>query len=265
MSSSLQTKSRQVDGTLTDAASHAADSVDSAAQGDDLGVGEALLSRRSVRAYLPRDVPSATLRRLLELAAHSASNSNSQPWQVHVVTGEARSRLTTAVLAAHDTGARVHQREYDYQPAPQEWEEPYKARREAFGDSLYRGALGILPMDTKRRVAHHRRNYEFFGAPVGIFLTVSRNPRDGAMVDAGIFLQALMLAARGEGLDTCPQASWLDFFPVIREHLDVPEDQVIICGLALGYADHGHLANRVRTQRAPTSAWVKYYGDGRLD
>jgi nitroreductase len=227
-----------------------------------LTVSQAVLSRRSIRAYLPTPVPSAAVARLLELAARSASNSNSQPWEVHVVTGEAKSALTGAVLAAHDAGRRVERREYDYQPAPGDWIEPYKGRRGAFGDLLYRGALGIAPDDTPGRLGHHRRNYEFFGAPVGLFLTVSRNARDGALVDAGMFLQALMLGARSVGLDTCPQASWIDFFPEVRKQLNIKPDQVIVCGVSLGYADHDHPANRVATDRAPSSSWVTVHGGG---
>jgi len=229
-----------------------------------LTVSQALQSRHSVRAYLPTPVSAGTVGRLLDLAARSASNSNSQPWEVHVVTGEVKTALTRAVLAAHDDGRRVERREYDYQPEPNEWTEPYKGRRGAFGDQLYRSALGIEPDDTPARLAHHRRNYEFFDAPVGLFLTVSRTARAGALVDAGMFLQALMLGARGEGLDTCPQASWIDFFPVLREHLDIKADQVIVCGLSLGYADHDHPANRVVTDRAPASSWVTMH-DGVAD
>ena len=108
---------------------------------------------------------------------------------------------------------------------------------------------------------HHRRNYDFFGAPVGIVLTVSRHPLDGALVDAGLFLQALMLAARGAGLDTCPQASFIDFYPILRQHLDLPDDQLIVCGLALGYADPEHRLSQYITPREAVASFATFYGD----
>ncbi|MFD9668865.1 nitroreductase [Rhodococcus sp. NPDC059968] len=226
-------------------------------------VEQALLSRRSVRAFLSTPVPHRDVERLLELAARSASNSNSQPWQVHVVTGAVKSRLTSALLAAHDSEGRVGTREYNYQPKPDEWVEPFRARRRKFGEGLYGNTLGIAATDSAARLAHHRRNYDFFGAPVGIILTVSRHPLDGALVDAGLFLQALMLAARGAGLDTCPQASFIDFYPVLRRHLDIPDDQLIVCGLALGYADREHRLSRYSTPRETVASFATFYGDPR--
>ncbi|MFF2114596.1 nitroreductase [Rhodococcus koreensis] len=224
-------------------------------------VEQALLSRRSVRAFLPTPVPRDDIEHLLELAARSASNSNCQPWQVHVVTGSVKTRLTSELLAAHDCGDRVSTREYNYQPKPNEWAEPFRTRRRRFGESLYGNALGIAATDSAARLAHHRRNYDFFGAPVGIILTVSRNPLDGALVDAGLFLQALMLAARGAGLDTCPQASFIDFYPVLRRHLDIPDDQLIVCGLALGYADNEHRLSRHHTPREAVASFTTFYED----
>lgn len=228
---------------------------------DDMTVEQALLSRRSVRAFLPTPVTRDDVEHLLELAARSASNSNCQPWQVHVVTGSAKTRLTSALLAAHECEEHVSTREYNYQPKPDEWAEPFRTRRRQFGEGLYGNTLGIAANDSAARLAHHRRNYEFFGAPVGIILSVSRHPLDGALVDAGLFLQALMLAARGAGLATCPQASFIDFYPVLRRHLDIPDDQVIVCGLALGYADHEHRLSRHRTPREPVASFATFHGD----
>jgi nitroreductase len=228
---------------------------------EDMTVEQALLSRRSVRAFLPRPVPRHDVERLLALAARSASNSNCQPWQVHVVTGSVKTRLTSALLAAHDSEGRASVREYNYQPAPDEWAEPFRTRRRRFGEGLYGNALGIAASDSAARLAHHRRNYDFFGAPVGIILTVSRHPLDGALVDAGLFLQALMLAARGAGLDTCPQAAFIDFYPVLRDCLDIPEDQLIVCGLALGHADREHRLDEHSTTREAVASFATFYGD----
>jgi nitroreductase len=220
-----------------------------------MDVVEALSRRRSCRGYLRKPVPAEVVERLLGLASRSASNSNSQPWQVHVVTGAAKRRLTADLLAAFDADDRG--REYDYQPA--EWPEPFGARRREFGDRLYGEALGIGRDDAARRLAHHRRNYDFFGAPVGMILTVSRSPRQGALVDAGLFLQALMLAAAAAGLDTCAQASLIDFSAVLRRNLRIPDEQLIVCGLSLGYGDRDHSSIRCRTARLPVSSFATFH------
>jgi nitroreductase len=224
-------------------------------------VEEALLTRRSVRAFRPEPVPRAEVERLLALASRSASNSNCQPWHVHVLTGEPKRRLTEALWRALHEDGRVTEREFPYQPAAEDWEEPFRSRRRRFGESLYRDTLGLAADDTDGRLGHHRRNYDFFGAPVGLILTVSRRPLAGALVDAGLFLQALMLAARHAGLDTCPQASFLDFHPVLRQHLAIPDDRIVVCGLALGHADHEHRLSRHRTPREPVGSFTTFHGD----
>lgn len=221
-------------------------------------VEEALLTRRSCRAFLATPVPRAEVERLLALAARSASNSNCQPWQAHVLTGAAKRALTEDLLRAHDAGRR-EAGEFDYQPGADRWPEPFRSRRRGFGEGLYRDALGIPAGDTARRLEQHRRNYDFFGAPVGMILTVSREPLLGALVDAGLFLQALMLAARGAGLHTCAQASLIDYYPVLRRHVSVPDDHVIVCGVALGYADDGHRLGAHRTAREPVASFATFY------
>jgi nitroreductase len=222
-------------------------------------IEEALLTRRSCRAFLPTPVPRAEIERLLELAARSASNSNCQPWQVHVLTGAAKRALTADLLAAFDADGRAAEGEYDYQPGADQWPEPFRSRRRGFGEKLYREALGIAAEDTAGRVRHHRRNYEFFGAPVAMIVTVSTGPLLGALVDAGLFLQALMLAARGRGLHTCAQASLIDFHPVLRRHVAIPADHLIVCGLSLGYADDGNRVSTLRTSREPIASFASFY------
>jgi len=226
-----------------------------------MDVEEALRTRRSTRAFLPTPVPRARIERLLALATHSASNSNSQPWHVHVLTGAAKRALAEAIWEVLDADGRMVRAEYPYQPTPDSWAEPFRTRRAEFGSRLYHDTLGCAADDIVRRDAHHRRNYDFFGAPVGIVLTVSSRPLAGALVDAGLFLQALMLAARHDGLDTCPQASFIDFSPVLRQHLPVPDDHVIVCGLALGYADPTHGLNGLRTPREPVDRIATFHED----
>jgi nitroreductase len=225
-------------------------------------VSEALGTRRSVRAFRPTPVGRDEVERLLAVASRTASNSNTQPWRVHVVTGDVKRRLAEDLWEALDAGRRHPQPGYTYQPAPDAWVEPFRSRRAAFGDQLYRQCLGVEHDDAEGRDRHHRRNYEFFGAPVGMILTVSAHPLDGALVDAGQFLGGLMLAAREAGLDTCAQASFIDFHRVLRRHLAIPDDQIVVCGVALGYADHEHPLDEVVTPREPVSAFATFHGDG---
>jgi nitroreductase len=224
-------------------------------------VEEAVLSRRSVRAFLPTPVPRAQVEHLLALASRSASNSNGQPWQVHVLTGEPKRRLTQALWEALDRGGRAAELEYPYQPPVDEWREPFRSRRARFGEGLYRDTLALESSDAVGRLAHHRRNYDFFGAPVGLILTVSRHPRASALVDAGLFLQSLMLLARQAGLHTCPQACFIDYHPVLRDQLGIPDDQIVVCGVALGHADDDHRLSRLRTHREPVSSFTTFHGD----
>jgi nitroreductase len=226
-------------------------------------VEEALLTRRSVRAFLPTPVPREEVERLLALASLSASNSNCQPWHVHVLTGEPKRRLTLALWEALDAGGRVAECEYPYQPESDAWPEPYRSRRASFGHGLYRETLGIEASDGQGRRGHHRRNYDFFGAPVGMILTVSRHPLASGLIDAGLFLQALMLIARQAGLDTCAQASFIDFYPVLRRHLDLPDDQIVVCGLAVGHADNGHRLSTLWTPREAVRCFTTWHGDDR--
>ena len=204
-------------------------------------------------------VPRAEVERLLELAARSASNSNCQPWQVHVLTGAAKQALTVDLLEAFDAEGRAEVSEFAYQPQADQWPEPFRSRQQAFGESLYRDVLGIAADDATGRRGHHRRNYEFFGAPVALIVTVSRGPLLSALVDAGLFVQALMLAARGTGLHTCPQASLIDFHPVLR----------LVCRGSrrlgdrmrdrAGLADDSHRVSSRRSSREPITSFARFY------
>jgi nitroreductase len=215
----------------------------------------AITSRRSVRGFLPDTVPEATVREILEVAARAPSGTNIQPWHVWVVAGETRARLTKAVLAARETD----QEDNDYPYYPEKWREPYISRRRKVGFDLY-GLLGIVKGDKERMWAQFGRNYEFFGAPVGIIFTMERDMVPGTWLDMGMFLQSVMIAARARGLDTCPQAAWIGFHKVVRSVLPLPDDHVMICGMSLGYADDNQPENRLVTVREPVDVFAKFYG-----
>lgn len=214
---------------------------------------DAITSRRSVRAFTNQPVPEATVTRILEAAARAPSGTNMQPWRTTVVTGAARDRVSDAVMAARKSGEE-HEAEFKYYP--QVFPEPYISRRRKVGWDMY-GLLGIKKGDKERMTAQHDLNFTFFGAPVGMFFTIHKTLEIGSWLDYGMFIQNVMTAARAEGLDTCPQAAWAHFHKIIRRELSVPEDETVVCGLALGYEDKTAPINALRTDRAPLSDWVR--------
>jgi len=217
-----------------------------------------MTSRRSIRAFLPDPVPRADIERIIAAAARAPSGTNTQPWHVHVLTGAARDRMAAAVCHAFDTEADAHQYEYDYYP--DEFFEPYLSRRRKVGFDLY-GLLGIAKGDKAAMQAAHRRNYEFFGAPVGLMFVIDRRMGKGSWLDYGGFMQSVMLAARALGYDTCPQAAWIQFHKIVREQLELPDNYQLVCGMALGRADPDAAANRLVTERAPLADFVKFHSE----
>jgi len=218
-------------------------------------VAEAITSRRSVRAYLDRAVPRATIEAILRIAAQAPSGSNIQPWRVHVLTGAALERLRGAMKDAFLAGA-PHERAYKYYTEPVF--EPYLARQRACGWGLY-GTLGIGRGDRDKSRAYRATNYEFFGAPVGMVFTIDHRLELGSWLDYGMFLQSIMVAARGFGLDSCAEASIAEFHPIIREQLAVPEGEMVICGIALGYADPDAIINGFRTTREEVESFTSFH------
>jgi nitroreductase len=222
-------------------------------------VDEAITSRRSIRAFLPTPVPRATIEQILAVAARAPSGTNTQPWKVSVLTGEAKAGLTRRIRAAYDDPAQrsTHTEEYAYYPT--EWVPPYIDRRRKVGWDLY-ALLGIGKGDKARMHEQHGRNYAFFDAPVGLIFTIDRVLRQGSWLDYGMFLQNVMVAARARGLDTCPQAAFTQFHRVIEEHLQLPPQEMVVCGMSLGHADPAAVENTLVTERAPVSEFVRFVG-----
>ena len=218
----------------------------------------AITSRHSVRAYLPTPVPRAEIEALLDIAARAPSGTNTQPWHVHVLTGAARERFCDRLCAAFDDPAQraAHTEEYAYYPT--EWVSPYIERRRKVGWDLY-GLLGIAKGDKQRMHLQHGRNYRYFDAPVGLFFTVDRELEEGSLLDYGMFLQSVMVAARGRNLHTCPQAAFLKFHRQIADLLDIPAGQMLVCGMSLGYADTSSVENSLVTEREPVSAFTTFH------
>ena len=220
-------------------------------------VDDAITSRHSMRAFLPTPVPRETVEDILRLAARAPSGTNTQPWQVHVLIGAARQRLSDRICAIHEDPAELarHEREYDYYP--KEWTSPYIDRRRKVGWDLY-ALLGIAKTDKDAMHRQHGRNYRFFDAPVGLIFSIDRALQQGSWLDYGMFLQNLMVAARARGLHTCPQAAFTQFHRVIAEELAFKPDQMLVCGMALGYADPAAVENSLVTERADVSEFTRF-------
>jgi nitroreductase len=228
-----------------------------------LTAAEAITSRMSVRAFKKDAVSKEAILNLLNIAARAPSGTNTQPWKAYVVEGQSLQQLCEKVCAAYDSIAANPELAKEYQPAydyyPTKWFSPYIDRRRENGWGLY-GLLGITKGDKDKMHAQHRKNFEAFGAPVCIFFTIDKELGRGSMLDYGMFLQNMMVAAKGEGLDTCPQAAWNDYAKIILPLIGAKENEMLVCGMALGYADKNEIVNTFHTPRVSAgdfTTWVK--------
>jgi nitroreductase len=216
--------------------------------------------RRSIRAFTQAPVGHDVLHRILETAARSPSGTNMQPWHVYVLSDGARDTLVARVKAVRAMEPEREQGphpfgEYNYNPEP--LREPYRGRRKAVGWGLY-SLLGIAHGDRAASWIAAGRNFEFFGAPIGLIFTLDRDLGMGSWLDLGIFMQSVMLAARGEGLDTCCQAAWRHYHDLIREVAPIPQQEIVACGMSLGHADLAAVANRLHSEREPVEAFARF-------
>jgi nitroreductase len=224
----------------------------------DTPIDTVIKSRRSVRAFLPTAVAREDIEAILETASAAPSGTNLQPWkQVYVVSGDALARISQALLEAHDDPARDERYQEEYPYYPRQWVSPYIDRRRKVGWSMY-GLLGIDKTEKHKMHAQFGRNYRFFDAPVGLFFTIDRVLELGSWLDYGMFLQNVMIAARGRGLDTCPQAAFTPFHSVLAPMLGLAENEQLVCGMSLGYADPDAPVNRLRTEREAVQSFTTF-------
>jgi nitroreductase len=220
-------------------------------------VDAAITSRHSIRAYLPTPVPREVIEQILAVAARAPSGTNTQPWQVHVLTGAAKGALSRDIRAAYDDPSERERHTEAYAYYPTEWKSPYIDRRRKVGWDLY-GLLGITKGDKARMHEQHGRNFAFFDAPVGLIFTIDTVMQQGSWMDYGMFLQNIMVAARARGLDTCPQAAFTQYHRIIARHLALREDQTVVCGMALGHADPAAIENTLITEREPVAGFTRF-------
>jgi len=217
-------------------------------------VEEAITGRRSIRAFLDKPVPRELIDKLLTIAGRAPSGSNIQPWKVWVLQGEAKTALSAELKAQHDAGIEG---EWPYNYYPVKWREPYLGRRRACGFGLY-AKVGIAKGDTSAMKAQHGRNFLFFDAPVGLIFTIDDDMELGSWLDYGMFLQSIMVAARAFGLETCPQAAFAPRHATIKKRLGIPDNETVVCGIALGYADWSNKVNEFTPDRVPLKDFVHY-------
>ena len=228
---------------------------------DAASVDAAITSRMSARAFLPQAVPRSTLEHILQVASRAPSGTNTQPWKVYVLQGASRDTLVDKVCAAHDALradpalAEQYREEYDYYP--EKWVSPYIDRRRENGWGLY-GLLGIGKGDKDKMHLQHQRNFRFFDAPVGLMFTLDKVMGRGSLVDYGMFLQNIMVAARAQGLHTCPQAAWNGFARIILPHIGAADNEMLVCGMALGFADPADPVNGFHTPRETVASFTTW-------
>ncbi len=218
-----------------------------------MNVSEAVKRRISVRAFRPDPVPGEVVRTLLEQAARAPSGGNLQPWLVHAIAGEPLKQLLELARSKGPDAAP------GYTVYPENLWEPYRTRRFRNGEQLY-ASISIPREDKAARLRQLAKNAELFGAPVGIFVFVDRKMGAPQWADLGMYLQTLMLLAVEHGLDTCPQEYWARYSSLVERFFDVPGDQMLFCGVALGHRDDTAPINQWRTERAPFDEWIQLRG-----
>ncbi|EJF85601.1 nitroreductase [Candidatus Bartonella washoeensis] len=219
-----------------------------------IDIFQSILSRKSIRAFTDQPVTQETIKEILKFAARAPSGTNLQPWQVIVLNGKILQRVGEQLSQLVLSGVKG-EREFDYYP--RQWREPYLSRRRKVGLDLYK-SLGIQKGEQEKMLHQKARNFTFFGAPVGFLFTIDHDMEMGSWLDLGMFMQTLMLAARGFGLDTCCQAAFADYHKQIRTLLSVSSDRHIICGMALGYRDVNAPENNFETEREPIESFVRF-------
>ncbi len=222
-----------------------------------MDVIEAMTSRRSVRAFKPDPVPKAVIGQILEAAARAPSGTNIQPWKVTALAGAAKQALTDAILKAREQDPDGHVREYNYYPG--RFPEPYLSRRRKVGWDMY-GILGIKKGETARMRDQHSENFKFFGAPVHLICSIDREMEKGSWLDYGMFMENIMLAARGFGLSSCPQAAIGTYHKLVRQVTGIADEEIIVAGISIGYEDETAAINALRTEREALDGFVDFLG-----
>lgn len=235
--------------------------VQTASHGDDdfrrEAVDGVIKKRFASRAFSHRPVSKQTIEDILDVARFAPSGANIQPWHAYVLAGADKDNVSRAILKAHDEARDQHQSEYQYYA--QQLPQPYLSRREEFGRLFY-GALGIAQSDQDGRAGQTAKNYAFFGAPLGLIITIDRRLQVGSWLDLGMFVQNVMLAAGARGLQTCPQETFAKYHAVLRELLPIPDEEMVVCGMSLGFAEPASAKAGSLMPKAAVAEFTKFMG-----
>ncbi len=222
-----------------------------------MDVNVALRARISTRAFLPQPVSKELLTAVLDDARWSPSGGNLQPWKVVAVTGDARQGVIDAVNAAAATDPSSQEGDHPMYPA--ELWEPLRTRRYQVGEQMY-AQLGIPNDDKVARFSRIMENFNFFGAPVGLFFVTDDRMGAGQWAHLGMFMQSLALAAVEHGLATCMQEAWAMRRATLKRHFELDEHDYVYCGMSLGFADPDHPVNQLRSERVPVDEFTIWHG-----
>ena len=220
-----------------------------------MNVADALVNRKSTRAFLDKAVDKNIIKSILKSASHAPSGANIQPWQVAVVSGQSKQELQNKLEAAFRNN---REKSTDYQYYPKRWRAPYKDRRRDCGLQMYT-TLEISREDKEKQIDQWAKNFSAFGAPVMLFFFLDPQMQAGSFLDTGMFLQSLMLAATEQGLATCPQAALAEYSDIVKEQLNYDSDSVLLCGMALGYEDKDAPVNSYRTPREEIENFTRFF------
>lgn len=220
-------------------------------------VSDAINTRFSCRAFLDKPVAEEDVKYIVETAMRAPSGGNLQPWNVHILQGEARDKLVAMVAEKGQEKPMGEGSEYHIYPP--ELKEPYNGRRFEIGERMYE-IMGVAREDKAARLAWLASNFTFFNAPIGMFFSLDKQMQEGQWSDMGMLIQTMMLLARERGLHTCPQEAWAIWAPTVKEYLNIPDTHTLFCGLALGYADPDAAVNNLESPRASMGEVATYLG-----
>ena len=230
---------------------------------DNSTVDDVIQARMSTRAFTSKAPSRELIQHVLQVASRAPSGTNTQPWKVYVLEGNILAELCDKVCDAYESISKNSELADQYKEAysyyPEKWFSPYIDRRRENGWSLY-GLLGIEKGEKEKMFLQHQRNFRFFDAPVGLFFTIHRDLGTGSILDYGMFLQNIMVSAQSHGLASCPQAAWNKFSKIILPAIGATSEEMLVCGMALGYADQADKVNTFQTPRAKVdefTSWLK--------
>jgi nitroreductase len=216
-----------------------------------MNVTKAVLNRKSIRAFLNEPIEDSLIKSLLEIAARAPSGGNLQPWKIYILNNQSMKKF----LQFQDAWVLPDSPGYDIYPS--NLKEPYRTSRYQLGEAMYE-LLGIPREDKDSRIKQVLRNFEFFGAPAAIFCFVDKQMGPPQWSDLGMFLQTFMLLAQEAGIDTCAQEAWAMKNNCVSEFVDADDDEMLFCGLAMGYKDQDAVINELSSERRPIDQWAKF-------